>query len=126
LSVRVHEEHVHHSASAELQETPADVIVSPTLLYPEQRGVQTIQPSALFDQVESSPSGSLQLGPSEFAMTLPMDSRVKDEYERALAEQSRSIRHLLSGFNAAEATVVSEAEVRDVNNATPVYWLTLI
>lgn len=114
LSVRVHEDHHdHHLAEHEIQETPDDAVVSPVLLYSEQPGgVQTIQPSALFEQRESSAPSSLQLGPSEFALTLPMDSRIKDEYERAIAEQSHSVRQLLTGFNLLEGTVISEAEVR--------------
>jgi hypothetical protein len=114
LSVRVHEDHHgHHLAEPEIQETPADTIVSPALLYSEQSGeVRTIQPSALFGQPEKSAPSSLQLGPSEFALTLPMDSRIKDEYERAIAEQSRSIRQLLTGFNV-EGTLISEAEVSE-------------
>ncbi|KKA19623.1 hypothetical protein T310_6406 [Rasamsonia emersonii CBS 393.64] len=108
LSVRVDKEPVPHDASVEVHQPPADTTVSPPLLYAEQPDVQTIQPSALtFDQTESYPPGSLRLGPSEFAITMPMDSRVKDHYERALAQQMRTIQRFLSGFTDAEDQIIS-------------------
>jgi hypothetical protein len=82
------------------------------LLFPEQAGVQTIQPSAIFDKAENVVPGSLKLGPSEFAITLPMDSRSKDEYERALVEHLHSTRLLLGGFKSTEEAIVSDTEVR--------------
>jgi hypothetical protein len=44
--------------------------------------------------------GSVYLGPSEFAVTLPMDSRVKDDYERVLADAATSIRRFFVGFQS--------------------------
>ncbi|KAL4886267.1 class II histone deacetylase complex subunits 2 and 3-domain-containing protein [Aspergillus karnatakaensis] len=53
---------------------------------------QTIQPSALtMEHTEPKAPGSLHLGPSEFAITLPMDSRVKDDYERVLHDNSHIV-----------------------------------
>lgn len=117
LSVRVDKEPVPHDASVEVHQPPADTTVSLPLLYPEQPGAQTIQPSALtFDQSESYPPGSLRLGPSEFAITMPMDSRVKDHYERALAQQMRTIQRFLSGFSDAEVSLSSgKTQARSAN-----------
>ncbi|KAL4771775.1 class II histone deacetylase complex subunits 2 and 3-domain-containing protein [Aspergillus nidulans var. acristatus] len=59
---------------------------------------QTIQPSALtINHTEERPPGSVQLGPSEFAVPLPMDSRVKDDYERVLQESKDALEVDLSG-----------------------------
>jgi hypothetical protein len=111
LSVRVDKEPVPH-APVEVSQPLVDTSASPTLLYAEQPGVQTIQPSALtVNQSEIFLSGSLRLGPSEFAITLPMDSRVKDHYERALTDQARIIRQFLTGFKSAEGVPVTDTEV---------------
>ena len=59
--------------------------------------MQTIQPSELtVTNVDEDLPGSIRLGPSEFAVTLPMDSRVKDYYERVLAEATTSIREFFA------------------------------
>ncbi|KAL1970789.1 hypothetical protein VTN77DRAFT_2623 [Rasamsonia byssochlamydoides] len=111
LSVRVDKEPIPPDLSVGVHQPPADTTVSPPLLYAEQPDVQTIQPSALtFDQSESYPPGSLRLGPSEFAITLPMDSRVKDDYVKALAQQARTIEQFLSGFKSAEGVPMTDAE----------------
>jgi hypothetical protein len=64
---------------------------------PEPHVVQTIQPSALTItyQAQVTP-GSLHLGPSEFAVPLPMDSRVKDDYEKVLTEGQHIIYALIN------------------------------
>lgn len=112
LSVRVHESHIHQPGQAEEHSAAADIVVPPSLIFPEQAGIQTIQPSAIFDKAENVAPGSLNLGPSEFAISLPMDSRSKDEYELALADHSHSTRLLLGGFKSAEEAIVSDTEVR--------------
>lgn len=75
-----------------------------------QPSLQTIHPSALtvtgMDEV--SP-GSVHLGPSEFAVTLPMDSRVKDDYERVLSDAAVCIRQFFDSFQPN--THISELEV---------------
>ncbi|KAL4815332.1 class II histone deacetylase complex subunits 2 and 3-domain-containing protein [Aspergillus spinulosporus] len=59
---------------------------------------QTIHPSALtINHTEEKPPGSVQLGPSEFAVPLPMDSRVKDDYERVLQESKDALEVAFSG-----------------------------
>lgn len=76
-----------------------------------QPSLQTIHPSALTvagmdDEVAP---GSVHLGPSEFAVTLPMDSRVKDDYERVLSDAAASIRQFFESFQSNNQ--VSEPEV---------------
>lgn len=76
-----------------------------------QPSLQTIHPSALTvtgmdDEVAP---GSVHLGPSEFAVTLPMDSRVKDDYERVLSDAATSIRQFFDSFQSN--TQISEPEV---------------
>lgn len=65
----------------------------------EEGPVQTIQPSALTVTYTEPPPGSVQLGPSEYAISLPMDSRVKDDYESVLGHEARTIVDFLSGFD---------------------------
>ncbi|KAH8702136.1 class II histone deacetylase complex subunits 2 and 3-domain-containing protein [Talaromyces proteolyticus] len=111
LSVRTHEDHVKRPAPVtEDHEAAADIVVPPALLFPEQPEVQTIQPSAIFDEAETVVPGSLKLGPSEFAISLPMDSRSKDEYERAFAEHSHSVKVLLAGFKSTDGDIVPDIE----------------
>ncbi|EED17923.1 conserved hypothetical protein [Talaromyces stipitatus ATCC 10500] len=115
LSTRAHENPENLAASVEEQGDATDVIVvSPALLFPEQASVQTIQPSAIFEKTEHCLPGSLRLGPSEFAVTMPMDSVGKDNYERALAEHSESVKLLLSGFKSGDGTVPSQSEQAQV------------
>ncbi|PYH96130.1 HDA1 complex subunit [Aspergillus ellipticus CBS 707.79] len=102
LSVRVDKEPTHHTLS---EATPATAIppVEPVGMGPPQdivmqhTDVQTIQPSALsVMHTEDTIPGSVYLGPSEFAIPLPMDSRVKDDYEKVLTSESQSIRNFLN------------------------------
>ncbi|EAW14767.1 uncharacterized protein ACLA_001780 [Aspergillus clavatus NRRL 1] len=59
---------------------------------PQQPTLETIQPSALtVGHQEQTLPGSVELGPSEFAVPLPMDSRVKDDYERILRDEAQNI-----------------------------------
>lgn len=111
LSTRTHENPADLAAPIGEHEDVADVVVvSPALLFSEQAGVQTIQPSAIFEKTEHILPGSFRLGPSEFAVTMPMDSVGKDNYERALAEHSDSVKLLLSGFQSADGNVLPMSE----------------
>lgn len=111
LSTRAPEHPVDLAAPVVEQGGAADVVVvSPALLFPEQAGVQTIQPSAIFEKTEHVLPGSLRLGPSEFAVTMPMDAIGKDSYERALAEHSDSVKLLLSGFKSADGNLLPVTE----------------
>ncbi|KAJ6107555.1 hypothetical protein N7523_008878 [Penicillium sp. IBT 18751x] len=85
------------------------------LLQPSHRGdlvsMQTIQPSALtVENVEDASPGSVRLGPSEFAITLPMDSRVKDDYEKTLTGAASIMREFFLSFSPTSQ--VSEIERR--------------
>jgi hypothetical protein len=80
-----------------------------------QPSMQTVHPSALTATgMEEIVPGSVLLGPSEFAVTLPMDSRVKDDYERVLADAAASIRRFFVGFQSDSQMPVSEVSERQV------------
>ncbi|PWY79635.1 hypothetical protein BO70DRAFT_51891 [Aspergillus heteromorphus CBS 117.55] len=102
LSVRVDKEPTHH-AHPEPAPTMPVAPVEPVGMEPPQHidmqhtGIQTIQPSALTVMHTEEPiPGAVHLGPSEFAIPLPMDSRVKDDYEKVLTSESQSIRNFLN------------------------------
>ncbi|OJJ83165.1 uncharacterized protein ASPGLDRAFT_128787 [Aspergillus glaucus CBS 516.65] len=100
LSVR-HEKEPAHIAQPNIGPAPATSFEPQTQM--DHPTVQTIQPSALtFNLVQDISPGSVHLGPSEFAIPLPMDSRVKDDYERVLADGAQLIREFVraSGPNA--------------------------
>ncbi|KAL3462561.1 class II histone deacetylase complex subunits 2 and 3-domain-containing protein [Aspergillus heterothallicus] len=64
---------------------------------PEAHEFQTIQPSSLtISHQEQVTPGSLHLGPSEFAVPLPMDSRVKDDYEEVLKDGQHIVYALIN------------------------------
>ncbi|KAF7596583.1 hypothetical protein BBP40_000983 [Aspergillus hancockii] len=94
LSVRVDKEPtVHHS-----EPKPHPIISEPPEETPQQQSLQTIQPSALtVSHTEEVLPGSVHLSASEYAVPLPMDSRVKDDYERVLKNETQSIREFLRG-----------------------------
>ena len=74
-----------------------------------QSSMQTIQPSALtVTGMDEVAPGSVQLGPSEYAVTLPMDSRVKDDYERVLSDAATNIRQFFSSFQSNSQHSASE------------------
>ncbi|KAL4923750.1 uncharacterized protein BDV17DRAFT_276324 [Aspergillus undulatus] len=76
----------------------------------EPETFQTIHPSALtISHAEESVPGSLHLGPSEFAVPLPMDSRVKDDYERILFSNTPDVYELIDAGKSPE-TPESEQE----------------
>lgn len=111
LSVRVDREHDSHPRTDALSAVLAPSVEQSVLESSPQHDVQTIQPSALtVNDTEDVPPGSVHLGPSEFAVTLPMDSRVKDDYERILTGESQSIREFLKISSSQDE--VTEPEVR--------------
>ncbi|CAG8014630.1 unnamed protein product [Penicillium olsonii] len=76
-----------------------------------QSSMQTIQPSALtVTGMDEVAPGSVQLGPSEYAVTLPMDSRVKDDYERVLSDAATNIRQFFSSFQSNSQHSASERD----------------
>ncbi|RMJ27687.1 hypothetical protein PHISP_01472 [Aspergillus sp. HF37] len=75
---------------------------------PEDHPVHIIHPSALTVSHTEPPRGSVHLGSSEFAISLPMDSRVKDDYEGVLRREARTIRDFMRGFEPNSK--LSEAE----------------
>ncbi|KAJ5620845.1 Histone deacetylase complex subunit 2/3 [Penicillium lagena] len=111
LSVRLDKDAVTHSHTA-IHHVHAEPLIPPSeLLHVDPSTTQTIQPSELtVTNVEENLPGSIRLGPSEFAVTLPMDSRVKDYYERVLADAATSIREFFSGID--DNSGLSAAEVR--------------
>lgn len=102
LSIRVDKEPTSHAAPADLHDQPGQTYAGAALPeYHEGPLMQTIQPSDLtVVPAEEAPPGSVQLGASEFAMTLPMDSRVKDVYERILTDESHVIKNFHSLFTS--------------------------
>ncbi|KAJ5398557.1 hypothetical protein N7465_009046 [Penicillium sp. CMV-2018d] len=113
LSVRPDTDSFSHSHTA-VHHGHSEPLLPPSELahggHMSQPSLQTIHPSALTvagmdDEVAP---GSVHLGPSEFAVTLPMDSRVKDDYERVLSDAAASIREFFESFQSN--TQISEPE----------------
>ncbi|KAJ5853466.1 hypothetical protein N7534_006009 [Penicillium rubens] len=113
LSVRPDTDSFSHSHTA-VHHGHSEPLLPPSELahggHMSQPSLQTIHPSALTvtgmdDEVVP---GSVHLGPSEFAVTLPMDSRVKDDYERVLSDAATSIRQFFDSFQSN--TQISEPE----------------
>ncbi|OJJ32994.1 hypothetical protein ASPWEDRAFT_174422 [Aspergillus wentii DTO 134E9] len=98
LSVRVDKEPAHSMAQIHPATTqPESLEPLKEIDHSQHPSVHTIQPSELtVSQLEEAPPGSVQLGPSEFAIPLPMDSRVKDDYDRVLKEESRYIQEFIN------------------------------
>ena len=42
----------------------------------------------------------IQLGPGEFAIPLPMDARIRDDYETTISKELKNIRMFLSEFSS--------------------------
>lgn len=97
LSVRSEKEPAPHPAQARTSPIASQPFEPPTQMeHPQQPAVQTIQPSALtFTHAQEVPPGSVHLGPSEFAISLPMDSRVKDDYDRILGDGAQIIKEFV-------------------------------
>lgn len=95
LSVRAEKENMAHSHTA-VHHAHAESLLQSTHIGHEA-GIQTIQPSALtVGDVEVTRPGAVRLGPAEFAITLPMDSRVKDDYERVLTDGAAIMQEFLT------------------------------
>ncbi|GAB1202298.1 hypothetical protein APSETT445_000910 [Aspergillus pseudonomiae] len=95
LSVRVDKEPTVHHTEPEMNPASSEPLEE---MSHQEQSIQTIQPSALtVTHTEEVPAGSVHLGPSEFAVPLPMDSRVKDDYERVLMDETQGIRDFLRG-----------------------------
>ncbi|KAN0080839.1 Class II histone deacetylase complex subunits 2 and 3 domain containing protein [Elaphomyces granulatus] len=106
LSVRIEKNTPSPAIPAEQNQPPSGSSVSS--LQTETSDLHTIQPNALAaSHSETFPPGSVRLGPSEFAITLPMDSRVKDEYERALTDEARGIQNFLLTFTSTDPIQVN-------------------
>lgn len=89
LSVRVDKD----ASNAELTKDSAPETAAELEPTHVSETIQTVQPSELsIFHNEEKPSGSLPLGPSEFAVPLPMDSRVKDDYLEALPKSHDILR----------------------------------
>lgn len=109
LSVRSDTDSVSHSHTA-IHHVHSGALLQPHLTSDTSASMQTIQPSALtVESAEETPPGSVRLGPSEFAVTLPMDSRVKDDYDRVLADSAAITREFLASLTPAGQ--VSDSQV---------------
>ncbi|KAB8274201.1 class II histone deacetylase complex subunits 2 and 3-domain-containing protein [Aspergillus minisclerotigenes] len=99
LSVRVDKEPTVHHTEPEINPASSEPLEE---MSHQEQSIQTIQPSALtVTHTEEVPPGSVHLGPSEFAVPLPMDSRVKDDYERVLVDETQGIRNFLRGSSSS-------------------------
>lgn len=108
LSRRSDDSDMTHSHT-EVRHVHSDSFLHPSHLGHETTGLATIQPYALTaGNLEENPPGSIRLGPGEFAVTLPMDSRVKDDYERVLAAAAPTMRDFLSAFSPSSHTLDHE------------------
>ncbi|KAL4952131.1 class II histone deacetylase complex subunits 2 and 3-domain-containing protein [Aspergillus filifer] len=109
LSVRVDKENSHLNIPKEsIPETFIEPVQSQE---PDIEAFQTIHPSALtMSYIKQRAPGSLHLGPSEFAVPLPMDSRVKDDYERVLFNGSPDV-YALIDTDLSQDNLDSEALV---------------
>lgn len=87
-----------------------DSFLHPSHLAHQPAEMSTIQPYALTaGNLDESPPGSIRLGPSEFAITFPMDARVKDDYERVLTHGAPIMRKFLASFSPSSN--ISDHEV---------------
>lgn len=100
LSVRADTDNVAHSHTA-VHHAHSGPLLQPSHMAHADHGLMpTIQPSALtVENVRESSPGALRLGPSEYAVTLPMDSRVKDDYERAITDGAADMRAFLASLD---------------------------
>ncbi|KAJ5735807.1 Histone deacetylase complex subunit 2/3 [Penicillium malachiteum] len=113
LSVRTEGDNMAHTHTAVHHGHP-EPLLQPTHLGHIEAGMQTIQPSALTVGVaDESQPGSLRLGPSEFAVILPMDSRVKDDYERVLTNSAAAVQDFLAlGSQNSQASNLQRKEMQ--------------
>ncbi len=112
LSVRVDKEPSHADIIKEL--VPETSLDEAEPQEHEHDNIQTIHPSALsISHTEEKPPGSLHLGVSEFAVPLPMDSRVKDDYEQILLTDSENALGLI-GADRPQGAEASEVKLSSV------------
>ena len=113
LTVRTEKEPAHQTSPPEMAPFPAEHSEpQPQMERPQQPATQTIQPSALsFNNAQEISPGSIHLGPLEFAIPLPMDSRVKDDYERILDDKAQVIRDFVQAGNADETEVSNKNDM---------------
>lgn len=112
LSVRVDKEPSHADITKEL--VPETSLDEAEPQEHEHDNIQTIHPSALsISHTEEKPPGSLHLGVSEFAVPLPMDSRVKDDYEQILLTDSENALGLI-GADRPQGAEASEVKLSSV------------
>lgn len=110
LSVR-HEKESAHLVQPNIGPGPAASFEPQTQM--NHPTVQTIQPSALtFYLAQDIPPGSVHLGPSESAIPLPMDSRVKDDYERVLADGAQLIREFVRASEPNANVAANEVSIK--------------
>ncbi|KAJ5365856.1 Histone deacetylase complex subunit 2/3 [Penicillium concentricum] len=115
LSVRADTDSFSHSHTA-VHHGHSEPLLPPSELahggHMSQPSLQTIHPSALtVTGMDEVAPGSVHLGPSEFAVTLPMDSRVKDDYERVLSDAATNIRQFFDSFQSNSQISEPEREV---------------
>lgn len=111
LSVRAEKENMAHSHTA-VHHAHGGSLLQSTHLAHAETGIQTIQPSALtVGDVEVTRPGAVRLGPAEFAITLPMDSRVKDDYERVLTDGAATIQEFLTRPSPSPQTSASDVSL---------------
>lgn len=110
LSVRADNDTVAHAHTAVHHAHSEPLLQPPHIGLADQSSMQTIQPSALVvENADVNSFGRIRLGPNEFAVTLPMDSRVKDAYERVLTSGASSMRSFLASFDPSRQ--ISDHEV---------------
>lgn len=112
LSVR-HEKEPVHLAQPNIGPVPAASFEPQTQM--DHPTLQTIQPSALtFNLAQDISPGCVHLGPSEFAIPLPMDSRVKDDYERVLADGAQLIREFVRASEPNANVATNEVSMNSI------------
>lgn len=123
LNVRTDEEpipHILHPSQSDLQPANTASLEPPAQLESqnsESPAVQTIQPSALaIDHTEKPSPGSVKLGPLEFAVPLPMDSRLKDVYNSVLEDNSGDMQEFLGCFRSNTTTSGYEVSTKPLGS----------
>lgn len=89
--------------------SPEHHIEAPTaFVAPQELHISDVQESTepneqtLLGLDESINRGGVSLGPSEFAIPLPMDARVKDDYETTINNESKHIRKFMTEPESGE------------------------
>jgi hypothetical protein len=105
LSVRVDKEPRSHNMPSEHHAPTA--FVAPRELHISDVSVEE---HAQLDQQpilgEDNHREGVQLGPSEFAIPVPMDARVKDDYETTMSNESKSIRKFITESGSGDTMEV--------------------